>query len=158
MPLGSVPGAIELTNLDALGIGFTGRVPAITEPAEEHFNWTDLADYELFNVRYAVLPASQGAPPSATLIASKGQLNLFRDPDQWLAARRRHDSGDRHHRGGPAAGDCALPGQAISPSAHVYPLLTIGGQPAATPTLATGERPSSAPGTVSVGIRAPLPG
>jgi hypothetical protein len=147
-PLGSVPGAIELTNLDALGIGFTGRVPAITQPAEEHFNWTDLADYELFNVRYAVLPASQGTPPSATLIASKGQLNLFEVPTSgWLRVVDTTPAIDTTVAGLP---------QAIAPflasdlaQRDVYPLLTIGGQPAATPTLATGERPSSAPGTVS---------
>ena len=147
-PLGFVPGAIELANSDALGIGFTGRVPAITEPAESRFNWRDIDDYELFNVRDAILPASQGAPPSATLIASKGQWNLYQVPTSgWLRVVDTTPAIDTTVAGLP---------QAITPflesdlaQRDVYPLLTIGGQPTATPTLAAVPRSSSPPGTVS---------
>jgi hypothetical protein len=147
-PVGFVPGAIELTNLDALGIGFTGRVPAITQPAEERFNWRDLNHYELFNVRYAILPASQEAPPSATLIASKGGLNLFQvSTSGWLRVVDTTPAIDTT--------TANLP-QVIAPfmvsdlaERGVYPLMTIAGQPAATATLAAGQRPSSRPGSVS---------
>jgi hypothetical protein len=156
-PLGFVSGAVELTDLDALGIGFTGRVPAITEPAEEAFDWRDLDNYEIFNVRYAILPASQGAPPSARLISSKGELNLFQVPTSgWLRVVDTTPAIDTTVSNLP---------QAITPfmesdlaERDVYPLLTIDGQPAATPSLAAGHLPSSPPGTVSSEYELPYQG
>ena len=156
-PLGFVPGTTELTDLDALGIGFTGRVPSITGPAEERFNWRDLDDYELFNVRYAILPASQGAPPSATLIASKGELNLFQVPTSgWLRVVNTTPAIDTTVADLPQALTPFL--QSKLAERDVYPLLKIGGQPEATPTLAAGQRSSSPPGTVSSEYELPYQG
>src|SRR5262249_51577228 len=61
--IGDVPGVIELTNLDVNGVGFTGRVPALTEPSEGRFDDTNPAHFELFDVRYEIEPADHAPPP-----------------------------------------------------------------------------------------------
>ena len=78
--IGHVPAVIELTNLDVDGIGFTGRVPALTEPSEARFDDTDPAHYEVFGVRWAVLPDSQPPPPGSRLVESRGRHRLYELP------------------------------------------------------------------------------
>ena len=75
--IGYVPAAIELTDLDADGLGFTGRVPALTEPSEARFDDTNPAHYELFGVRWAIFPDTRPPPPASRLVEARGRHRLY---------------------------------------------------------------------------------
>ncbi len=147
--IGDVPAVIELTNLDANGVGFTGRLPALTEPSEARFDDTNAAQYELFDVRYVIKPADRPPPPGATLIGSAGRHRLYsvetsgllqvadttapivtsgQDIDVAVGAFLRSDAAARGE----------------------YPLLTIDGIERGTPTLGSSAVPTTPAGTVQL--------
>lgn len=77
---GFVPANIELLNLDAPAIGFGLRVPALAGDAEGYFNSSVVAQYDLFNVRYVIAPASQAMPAAARLVSRRGGTALWQLP------------------------------------------------------------------------------
>ena len=83
--LGSVQAPIELLNLGADAIGFTGRIPSLTEPSERRFDETNPAHYELFNVRYVIAPVERAGPAGAVLLASQGRHRLWQVPTSGYA-------------------------------------------------------------------------
>ena len=83
--LGSVQAPIELLNLGADAIGFTGRIPSLTEPSERRFDETNPAHFELFNVRYVITPAERAGPAGAVLLASQGRHRLWQVPTSGYA-------------------------------------------------------------------------
>jgi hypothetical protein len=147
--IGSVPAVIELTNLDATGIGFSGRIPALTEPSEARFDETNPANYQLFDARYLILPADHAPPAGATLISSAGRHRLYSMPTTGLLqvadttaaiATSRQDI------------DVAVGAflRSDGPTRGQYPLLTIDGVARGTPTLAPGTLPNGSPGSVQL--------
>jgi len=131
-----VPAVIELTNLDANGVGFTGRLPALTEPSEGRFDDTNPAHFELFDVRYEIEPTDRPPPPGGTLIASAGRHRLYSIPTTGLLQVVDTTAPIATTRQGIDAAvnpfvrsDAAARGE--------YPLLTIDGVQRGTPTLPT---------------------
>jgi hypothetical protein len=147
--LGSVPAVIDLTDLDATGIGFTGRIPALTEPSEARFDETNPAHYELFDARYVILPSDHAPPVGATFIAAAGRHTLWSMPTTGLLqvadttaaiATSRQDI------------DVAVGAflRSDAPTRAQYPLLTIDGVERGKPTLAAGTIPNGSPGSVQL--------
>ena len=80
-----MPAPIELLNLGADAIGFTGRIPSLTEPSERRFDESEPAHYELFNIRYVIAPADRAGPVGAVLLASRGRHRLWQVPTSGYA-------------------------------------------------------------------------
>ena len=98
--LGSVQAPIELLNLGADAIGFTGRIPSLTEPSERRFDESNPAQFELFNIRYVIAPAERAGPAGAMLLASQGRHRLWQVPTSGSACGRGPHGADRHHTTG----------------------------------------------------------
>ncbi|MDP1793488.1 MAG: YfhO family protein, partial [Acidimicrobiales bacterium] len=75
-----VPLYIETLNQKADGVGFTLRVQSLMSDVEAYFDETNAAHYDLFNVRYALLPVERPAPPNATVVDSTEHYRLYRVP------------------------------------------------------------------------------
>lgn len=75
-----VPLYIETLNQEADGVGFTLRVQSLMSDVEAFFNENDPAQYNLFNIRYALLPAARPVPPNGTVIERSGQYVLYKIP------------------------------------------------------------------------------
>ena len=145
----SVPGPVALIDHGALGVGFGGRVPAITEPTESSFDGNNEAEYELFDVRWLILPSTSEPPSFAQLAASHGSMRLYRiptsgwmrvvDTDQIIPTTVENIAKDSASF---VASTAALRG--------VYPLLAMNGRSPGLPTVAgPNDVPSARPGTVS---------
>ncbi len=76
----AVPLYIETLNQKADGVGFTLRVQSLMSDVEAYFDETDATHYDLFNVRYALLPTGRPAPPNATVLDSTARYRLYRIP------------------------------------------------------------------------------
>jgi hypothetical protein len=145
-----VPAVIELTDLDANGVGFTGRVPALTEPSEGRFDDTNPAHFELFDVRYEIEPADRPPPPGGTLIGAAGRHRLYSIPTTGLlqvvdttapiaTTRQGIDAAVGRFLRSDAAGR------------GEYPLLTMEGVQRGTPTLpANAPVPTTPAGSVQL--------
>jgi Gpi18-like mannosyltransferase len=76
--VGSVPVYAELANIDADAIGFTFRtVQSLSNDTEAAFDETNLANYQMFGVRYLLLPSDHPPPVEAKLIAQRGRFKLY---------------------------------------------------------------------------------
>jgi hypothetical protein len=73
-----VPLYIETLDQEADGLGFTLRVQSLMSDVEAYFDETDAAQYNLFNVRYALLPAERPVPPNSTVVGRAGIYRLYR--------------------------------------------------------------------------------
>ncbi len=84
--VGYVPAYIELLNHDADLVGFSLRLPSLVADAEAQFDSVNPAQYQLFGVRYILMPA-EGAPPvPATLVATRRAASLWMiDSSGYLA-------------------------------------------------------------------------
>ena len=146
--IGDVPAVLELTDLDANGVGFTGRVPALTEPSEGRFDDTNPAHFELFDVRYEIEPVDRPPPPGSTLIGSAGRHRLYSIPTTGLLQVVDTTTPIATTRQGI---DVAVASFLRSDAAArgVYPLLTIDGVRRGTPTLPSNAPvPTTPPGSV----------
>jgi Bacterial membrane protein YfhO len=59
------------------GIGFYLRVSSLSTDIEPYFDETDPAQYDLFNVKYVLTPATRQPTVPATLIATRGDYKLW---------------------------------------------------------------------------------
>lgn len=76
--IGQVPVYSYLLREEADGIGFTLRTSALTAPIEARFDETNPAQYDLFDVRYVILPSDREPPVPATLVERRGRHALWR--------------------------------------------------------------------------------
>jgi hypothetical protein len=76
--VGYVPVYAWLANRDVDAIGFTFRtIASLSNDVEAAFDETNLAQYEMFNVRYLILPVDQQPRVRARLVASSGGHRLY---------------------------------------------------------------------------------
>lgn len=76
--IGSVPVQQEFAHADLDAIGFTFRtLPSLSNDVEAYFDETNLAQYEMFNVRYIVLPSDRAPSVPAVLLRSRGRHSLY---------------------------------------------------------------------------------
>ena len=77
--VGSVPVYAWLSDDGADSIGYTFRtIASLSTDVEAAFDETNLAQYQMFNVRYLLLPHDHASPVPAKLIASSGGNDLYR--------------------------------------------------------------------------------
>jgi Bacterial membrane protein YfhO len=144
--IGQVPVYAYLADNDVDEFGFTMRTPSLTADNEAYFNQADPAQYQLYNIRYLLMPVGMTSPVPATLLASSGRHRLYQvttsgylevvDTSGIVEANR---------------GDMAAQTQPFLRSAAFQQgeLATIAfsGSAAAAPTLPVGATPNAAAGT-----------
>ena len=144
--IGQVPVYAYLADSDVDEFGFTMRTPSLTADNEAYFNQADPAQYQLYNIRYLLMPVGMTSPVPATLLASSGRHRLYQvttsgylevvDTSGIVEANR---------------GDMAAQTQPFLRSAAFQQgeLATIAfnGSEAAAPTLPVGATPNAAAGT-----------
>ena len=75
--IGSRPVYLELENADVDAIGAWLNTESISSDVEAHFDERNLADYDLFNIRYLLLPQDHPPPVPAYLLARSGRHTLW---------------------------------------------------------------------------------
>ena len=75
--IGQVPVYAYLADNDVDEFGFTLRTPSLLADNEAFFNQSDPAQYQLYNIRYLLIPSGMTVPVPATLIANSGRHRLF---------------------------------------------------------------------------------
>ena len=75
--IGFVPMFAELQNFDVDTIGFWLRTESLSTDMEDRFDENNAAQYDLFNVRYMILPNDREAPVKATYLAAAGRHRLY---------------------------------------------------------------------------------
>lgn len=144
--IGQVPVYEYLTDNDVDEVGFVLRTPSLLADNEAYFNQNDPAQYQLYNVRYILMPSGMKPPVAATLLASSGRHRLWRvattgylqvvDTAGIIAADR---------------SDMAAQMQPFLQSAAFHQgqlaTVTFDGAPAAIPTLPLGSTPTTPAGT-----------
>jgi hypothetical protein len=146
--VGYVPVYAWLADRDVDAIGFTFRtIASLSTDVEAAFDETNLAQYQMFNVRYLLLPSSRKPPVLAKLLAESGGSRLwevqttgyFQVVDRAAAVtanRTDVEQATRDFRSSSLA------------SRGIYPGVAFAGAPAPSPTFA-GSTPAAGPaGTV----------
>ena len=75
--IGQVPVFEYLADNSVDEVGFLLRTPSLVADNEAYFNQSDPAQYQLYNVRYILMPEGMQPPVPATLIASSGRHRLW---------------------------------------------------------------------------------
>ncbi len=75
--IGQVPVFEYLADNSVDEVGFLLRTPSLVADNEAYFNQNDPAQYQLYNVRYILMPEGMQPPVPATLIASSGRHRLW---------------------------------------------------------------------------------
>jgi Flp pilus assembly protein TadD len=75
--IGDRPVYLELENADVDAIGSWLNTESISSDAEANFDERNLADYELFNIKYLILPQDHPPPVPARLLAHSGRHTLW---------------------------------------------------------------------------------
>lgn len=146
--VGYVPVYAWLADRDVDAIGFTFRtIASLSTDVEAAFDETNLAQYEMLNVKYLLLPSSHQPPVPARLLATSGGNRLWEvqttgysqvvDRAAAVTANRTDlEQATRDFRSSSLA------------SRGIYPGVAFAGAPAPAPTFA-GAAPAAAPaGTV----------
>ena len=145
--VGFVPGYIEVVTIGAPAVGFSGRVPSLTEPAEAVFNGDSAAMAEAFDVRWQVRAADAGAPPGGRLVAQRGRHVLWEMPTSGPVMVIDTTPAIATSRDG--LGTAIMPFLASTmPLDARYPLLALDGADPPAPTLPPGTPAGSSPGAV----------
>jgi Gpi18-like mannosyltransferase len=77
--VGFVPVYAWLCNRNVDAVGFTFRtIASLSNDTEAAFDETNPADYEMFNVRYVILPPGRRPEVRGSRVASSGQYNLWK--------------------------------------------------------------------------------
>jgi hypothetical protein len=149
--LGANPVSLYLLEYDAQQIGLPGRVASLSTDTEELFDPDVPADYDLFGVRYLILPTPVPKPvPDATRIMTRGRFALWQVPDGggYLGI---YDT-----VGPPIVANRANLGSRTKqlvasnlPADHTLRPVAFGDDPAAKPTATADAVPSSIAGTVA---------
>ncbi len=76
--VGQVPVYEYLADHDVDEVGFLLRTSSLVIDNEAYFNENDPAQYQLYNVRYVLMPSGTKPPVAATLLATSGRHHLWR--------------------------------------------------------------------------------
>jgi Gpi18-like mannosyltransferase len=147
--VGYVPVYAALANRDVDAIGFTFRtIASLSTDVEASFDETNPAQYEMFDVRYLLLPPYREPGVPAKLIASRGIFRLFEVKtsgylqvvDRAPAVEANRTDLDASTRSFRSSSDAVR---------GLYPGVAFDGGSAPPPTFDGGTRPTGSPGTVS---------
>ncbi len=76
--IGSRPVYLELENDDVDAVGQWLNTESLSSDVEAHFDERNLDDYNLFNIRYLILPQGHPPPVAAILLARSGRHMLWK--------------------------------------------------------------------------------
>jgi len=145
---GLVAGCQALLGYQVDSIGFSLRTTSLASDFEANFDDSNPAQYDLFNVRYVILPSGRQPPVPASLIEQDGGAALWEVQTSGyvdvvdtvppaIAANR---SNLYQQAGFFLQSDLLTQGR--------YPTVAFAGEPAAPPTLSGEEQPSGPAGSV----------
>jgi hypothetical protein len=153
--IGQVPMYAELQNYGVDEIGFYLRTESLSSDVEAYFDDRNPAQYDLYNVRYLLLPVDMAPPVPAQRLAQRGRHAL------WTVATSGYlqviDTiappiiADRKDIGGQTLPFTRSPLLA----AHLHPTVAFNGAQAADPTVAPGATPTGPAGTVTIEVARP---
>jgi hypothetical protein len=147
--VGYVPVYAELANRDVDAIGFTFRtIASLSTDVEASFDETNPAQYEMFDVRYLILPPYREPGVPAKLVASRGIFRLFEVKtsgylqvvDRAPAVEANRTDLDASTRSFRSSRDALR---------ALYPGVAFAGGSAPPPTFDGATPPRGSPGTVS---------
>lgn len=142
--VGYVPVYAWLASRDVDAIGFTFRtINSLSTDVEAAFDETNLAQYQMFDIRYLLLPADRQPPVPAALVASSGDNRLYEvqtsgyfqvvDRSAPIAANRTDvEQATRAWRTSNLASEAIYPGIAFAGSTGPAPTF-VGASPPAGP-------------------------
>ena len=155
--IGQVPVYAYLADNDVDEFGFTLRTPSLLADNEAFFNQGDPAQYQLYDIRYILVPTGMTVPVPATLIATSGRHRLYLvatsgylqvvDTSGVIEANR----GDMAAQMQPFLRSVAFQEGELSTVAY-------DGGGASAPTLPIGATPTSAPGASNDALVEPQDG
>jgi hypothetical protein len=133
---------------DVDAIGFTFRtIASLSTDTEPAFDETNPADYQMFNVRYLILPSDRQPSVPATLIASSGRQRLYEvKTSGYFQVVDRAAPVSANRTDMLAATRSFM--QSHLASRNVYPGVTFAGGSAPAPTFTGSDPPAGAPGRV----------
>jgi hypothetical protein len=147
--VGWVPVYAVLANQDIDTVGFRLRVPSLMSEAEMVFDERNPADYDLFGIKYLLLPTGRKPAVTATLLAQEGRHTLWQLDTSgyldvvdtiWPPVVEDHGNIATHALGFVDSPQLAL---------HQYPTVAFNGADAAVPSLMPGVVPVGPAGSVA---------
>jgi hypothetical protein len=156
--IGYVPVYAVLGDRDIDGVGFTLRIASLMTDPEVRFDERNPAQYDLFNIRYLILPADRPPPVRATLLASQGRHRLWQvDTSGYLEVVDASGPPIVADRSSVGRQSAPFLGSSQLPLKH-YPTVAFGGTPAAPTTLSPGAAPVDAAGSIQLEVDSPASG
>ena len=144
--VGQVPVYVMLLNEGTEGVGFVRPTWSLSAPFEYRFTDTNPAHYDLFDVRYLILPSDRQPPVPAGKVAERGRHVLWETPDPSyvdLVDVLPAISADRTNLG------LRLPDWFRSDlPAGANPGVAFEGEPAPEPTVSEDDLPDTPAGTI----------
>jgi Bacterial membrane protein YfhO len=152
--VGYVSGYTYLLNDDVDGIGFTLRTLSLSDDVETRFDASNPAHYDLYNVRWVILPEGQKPAVKATKIDTRGEWALWEVPTSGYL--RVVDTtpaivADRTNLGQRVNDFLA----SSAPADGKIPVIAFGGDRAAAPTEGFDQTATGSPGDVDVQFERP---
>ncbi len=147
--VGYVKGYSYLLDDDVDAVGFTLRTLSLSDDVETRFDPTNPAHYDLYNVRYIIIPTGTDPQVKANKIDTRGDWALWEVPTTGYL--RVVDTtpaivADRTNLG-QRVNDFLASG---APAEGKIPVIAFGGDAAAAPTEGIGQPATGSPGTVDV--------
>jgi hypothetical protein len=155
--VGFVPVFAVLANLEADAVGFTLRTPSLSTDIEALFEESNIDHYNLYNVRYLLLPEDHDPPVDADLVARKGRHGLWQvETTGYLQVVDTTAPIEAHRH------DLAVQmGQWLRsdlPGRSVHPTVGFEGEPPGPRTLLARGSLDNSPGTVEAQSALPVDG
>lgn len=146
--VGDIPVFKYLSNLDLDVVGYTLRTASLMTDPEAEFAETDPSDYQIFGVRYFIIPSSMAPPVPARFIAQAGNYQLWMIPSVTgyfqVAETATTISENRATIGASSLGFV----DADTAAGGLYPTVSYAGAPAAPPIMGLAQTSSGAAGAV----------
>jgi hypothetical protein len=152
--VGYVKGFNYLLDADVDAVGFTLRTLSLSDDIETRFDARNPAHYDLYNVRYVIIPANAEPQVKATKLATRGDWALWEVPTTGYL--RVVDTtpaivADRTNLG-QRVNDFLT---SSAPEDGKIPVIAFDGEPAAPPTEGFGQTAPGSPGDVEVQFERP---
>jgi membrane protein YfhO len=143
-----VPVYAEILDRGADGLGFTLRTESILTDVEPYFDDRDAAQYDLFDARYVIEPATRPAPPGATPLATADGNVLYQVPTTgYLEVVDTVAPSIRADHATMAQAPAAFLSSPLL-ARREFPTVAFDGKPAASPSLTAGATPDGPAGSV----------
>lgn len=146
--VGEVPVYIYLTSFDVDEVGFTLRTESLMSDPEAYFDDSDLGDYQMFGVRYLILPTGTGpSVAGAKRVLAEGGYSL------WMISSISYFqvvdtiSSIPENENDVGQASASLMSSSLQTSGR-YLTVAFDGKPAPTPTLPIGTNATGAAGYV----------